>query len=160
MDGADSVKNEPVTITAPPQQVTIDPQNPLPEPNFFWRRLIAIFVCVTGMGLTWHNLEALHDLKDPHDLLALAKWTLAFTALVLTYYFVAPSASELTNMIQSAKIIRGSMLMASNPPASPEIPAAQRDSGPPPATDTPEALIAPVAPDSGDEEDAAPRGRS
>lgn len=157
MDGETGIKNEqPVTITAPPAQVTVDPQNPLPEPSFFWRRVLAIIVTVAVLLMTWHNLEALHDLKDARDLLALSKWVLALDALVLTYYFIAPSAAELTAMVQSAKIIRGGMTLAAAPQAAP-----QSDSSPQTASAPSEPPIVAPSPVSGDDsEDAAPRGRS
>jgi hypothetical protein len=137
----------------------VDPQNPLPEPSFFWRRVIALAVTGTTLLLTWHNLEALHDLRDSAGLLNLSKWVLSFAALVLTYYFVAPSAAELTALIQSAKIIRGSQALAAMP-VSPENPPAQPLLPTQGSSATPAPLLAPVAPVSGDDEDAAPRGRS
>ncbi|HLP67183.1 MAG TPA: hypothetical protein VK181_06660 [Rhizobium sp.] len=161
MDGETGIKNEqPVTITAPPAQVTVDPQNPLPEPSFFWRRVLTIIITVATLLMTWHNLEALHDLKDSRDLLTLSKWLLALDAMALTYYFIAPSAAELTAMIQSAKIIRGGMTLAASPQT-----AAQGDSSPQTPLPPPDPLgraVAPVSGDQGgdDDEDFAPKGRS
>lgn len=157
MDRETGLTSEP----AAPNPAMADPQNPLPEPSFFWRRVIALAVTGTTLLLTWHNLEALHDLRDSAGLLNLSKWTLGFAALVLTYYFIAPSAAELTALVQSAKIIRGSQALAAmpagpeNPPAQP-LPRAQGSSA------APAHLLGAVAPVSGgsDDEDAAPRGRS
>ncbi len=107
--------DQPVTISAPPAAaVTIDPQNPLPEPSFFWRRILTLIVCIASLGLAWHNAEALHQLGRSDDLLIFAKWCIGLNALVLTYFFIAPSASELTNMVQSARIIQSSLKMAAN----------------------------------------------
>ncbi len=63
---------QPVTITAPPQQVTIDPQNPLPEPSFLWRRIISAAVSFALLGLAWHNAIQLHDLGISAHLLKFA----------------------------------------------------------------------------------------
>ena len=158
--------DQPVTISAPPADpITIDPQNPLPEPNFFYRRIIALVVTGAALGLTWHNLEALHDLRDADKLLELGKWTIGFAALVLTYYFIAPSASELTNMIQSAKIIRSGIEMAEKTAAQNRQDGGFSDRGSDFQTSTaadsrfPDYTLR--GPESSDfEPDAAPRGRS
>lgn len=165
--------DQPVTISAPPAGgVTIDPQNPLPESSWFWRRVITIAITIASGAALWHVLEALHDLGSADGLLELGKWILCFCGLVLTYYFVGPSAAELTNMIQTASIMKRSIGLATttaqNNPDRPDFPAAGADSGPlgyPPtqiALSTPDE--APSRPDgdltSGVQEDAAPRGRS
>lgn len=105
--------DQPVTISAPPAAaVTIDPQNPLPEPSFLHRRIIAYIVVLAVLGLCWHAAEAFHDLKAGAELLILSKWIIGFGGLIATYYYIAPSAAELTNLIQSAKIIRSGLDMA------------------------------------------------
>lgn len=130
-------KNDPVTISAPPNAtVTIDPQNPLPEASFMWRRIITLGVVATLLALDWYLADKIHDLKSSRDLLTFAKWNIAVMAAVLTYYFIAPSAAELTNIVQSASIIRHSLttaaetaLAAPQPPQSePKSSAASPDS--------------------------------
>ncbi len=107
--------DQPVTISAPPAAtVTVDPQNPLPETSFFWRRIITMVMAFGLLGLAWHNAIQLHDLRVSRDLLTLAQWCIGLNAFVLLCYFVGPSAAELTNMIQSAKIIRSSLDMATS----------------------------------------------
>jgi hypothetical protein len=108
-------KDEPVTITAPPAAaVTIDPQNPLPEASFFWRRVIAMLVTGFACALAWWTAEWLYDLKAAGSLLELTKLVIYGAGLVLTYYFIAPSANELTSLVQSAGIIRKSLDVAAN----------------------------------------------
>lgn len=116
---ANETKDQPVTISAPPAaSVTIDPQNPLPEASFTWRRIITICVCATMLALDWYLATKLHDLGVSSDLLTFAKWNIVFNGLVLTYYFVAPSAAELTNIVQSASIIRHSLTTAAETAAN------------------------------------------
>jgi hypothetical protein len=130
MDG-EGRKAEPVVISAPPSgQVTIDAQNPLPEPSFFWRRVLAYVVVLAVLVLTGFALDTLHDLQDSAAVLNLAKWTLGFAAMIATYYYIAPSAAELTNIIQSAKIIKGSINIAGKTAENGRGPASQRDSAP------------------------------
>jgi hypothetical protein len=106
-------KNDPVTISAPPAAaVTIDPQNPLPEPSFFWRRWIAILICANALVFAWFAAAWLVGGEQWDDLYGLTKLLIYFAGLVLTYYFIAPSASELTNMIQSANLMKKSLDVA------------------------------------------------
>jgi len=106
-------KDQPVTISAPPAaQVTIDPQNPLPEPSFFWRRWIAILICGNALVFSWFAAAWLVGGEQWQMLYGLTKLLIYFAGIVLTYYFVAPSAAELTNLIQSASIIKHSLSMA------------------------------------------------
>lgn len=176
-DGA--VKSEqPVTISAPPAAaVTVDPQNPLPEPSFFWRRAITMVVSFGLLGLAWLNAIHLHDLGVSADLLTLAKWCIGLNAFVLLCYFVGPSAAELTSMIQSAKIIRSSISMAAsadknatdatisagNNAEKADFRAAQRDSAYPTPGDSQfsedEPDAAPTARQDSQDIDFAPRGR-
>lgn len=172
MVGATSDKDHPVTIsTSAAPNVTIDPQNPLPEPNFLWRRVLAFIVVIAALVLTSFIADSLHDLGAPDALLTLAKWIIGLAALISTYYFVAPSASELTSMIQSAKIIRHSLevaasadnnsterrIKADDNATKADIAASQSDSAPSAAPESLEASeAAPADPDA----DYAPTGRS
>jgi len=100
-------KDQPLTISAPPAPtVTVDPQNPLPEPSFFWRRVIACAVTAFACTLAWITAGHLFALGDAERLYSLTKLVIIGAGLVLTYYFVAPSAAELTSMIQTAKLQR------------------------------------------------------
>ena len=121
---ASATKAEPVTVTATPNVVQVDPQNPLPEPSFFWRRWIAIIICANALVFAWFAAAWLVGGEQWNSLYGLTKLLIYFAGLVLTYYFVAPSASELTNMIQSASIIKKSLGLAGdtskNPVSEPE----------------------------------------
>lgn len=160
-----ATRDEPVTISAPPStSVEIDPQNPLPEPSFFYRRVLAYIVVIAALILTWHAAEALHDLREADHLLAISKWTIGFGALIATYYYVAPSAAELVNIIQSARIIKGGVALAAKQ-AENRAEIGQGEAKRPSAL--PDSQIPEEAPDEAPRgsdadsgEDAAPRGRS
>lgn len=159
-DTAESNKAEPVTISAPPEVVTVDPQNPLPEPSFKWRRILAHMIVLASLALTWHAAEAFHDLGAPDQLLSLSKWTIGFAALIATYYYIAPSAAELTQIIQSARIIKGGISLARDKAERPARAAQERDSGPSTGQDSREAPERAPEPPDGPEIDYAPTGRS
>jgi hypothetical protein len=110
---ANATRDEPMVISAPPAApVVIDPQNPLPEPSFTWRRWIAIFICINALVFAWFSAAWLVGGEQWSYLYGLTKLLIYFAGLVLTYYFVAPSASELTNMIQSAGLMKKSLDVA------------------------------------------------
>lgn len=169
---SDAKAAEPITVTAPPAAtVTIDAQNPLPEPSFFWRRWISIIICANALVFAWFAAAWLTGGEQWAMLYGLTKLLIYFAALVLTYYFIAPSASELTNMIQSAGIIKKTLTVAETTQksaAGAQASYSQRrfESDPAPDSVIPEPAPgeAPGPPsddlaDSG-EEDAAPRGRT
>lgn len=149
------MKHEPVTISAPPESVTVDPQNPLPEPSFFYRRILAYLVVISVLALTAYAADALHDLGAFDNLLTLTQWALGFAALVATYYYVAPSAAELAQIIQSARIIKSGIGMASDRAQARRKQGKERDSGSPEYPSSLGPQNRSEGPDSGD---YAPRG--
>jgi hypothetical protein len=179
-DGSTGAKSDPVVISAPPAAtVTVDPQNPLPEPSFFWRRVITMVLSFGLLALAWLNAYHLHDLGVSDDLLTFAQWCIALNGFVLLCYFVGPSAAELVSMIQSARIIRSSLDMATSADKNATdasisagnnadragFRAAQRDSAPQTDQDSRFAGEAPDAaptgvPETADEIDFAPRGKA
>jgi hypothetical protein len=165
-------KDQPVTITAPPNPpVTVDPQNPLPEPSFFWRRWIAIIISANMLVFSWFAAAWLVGGEQWDYLYYLNRWMIGFAAMVLTYYFIAPSAAELTSMIQSASIIKKSLGIAGEA-VKDAIPGPQTgQSARFPKPDTPDSRIPAKTPGgapgassgdlgNSDEVDAAPRGRT
>lgn len=110
---ANTIKDQPVTIAAPPvAAVTIDPQNPLPEPSFVIRRIFAAAIAANTLVFVWFVAAWLVGGEQWQLLYGLTKLLMCGCALILTYYFVAPSAAELTQLVQSASIIKHSLSMA------------------------------------------------
>lgn len=166
---ANETKNDPVTITAPPAgSVTVDPQNPLPEASFFWRRVLTFIVSFALLGLAWHNAIQLHDLGVSSDLLSFAKWCIGLNGFVLLCYFVGPSAAEIVSMIQSASIVKKSLGLAETATKQPENRPESPQSARFPPSASADSRISPAAPggapaadsDDDDEIDAAPRGKT
>jgi hypothetical protein len=163
-DGEVKTPDQPVKIAVPPAgAVVVDPQNPLPEASFFWRRTITMIVSLVLLGIAWHNAIQLHDLGVSADLLRFAQWCIALNGFVLLCYFVGPSAAELTAMIQSARIIKSGIRAAGEAQDTSESArnrGQERDSALPPSGDSGEAPYeAPRPAYEDDEEDAAPKGR-
>lgn len=164
--------HEPVTISAPPAgSVTIDPHNPLPEPSFMWRRVFAAVVGLNALVFAWFAAHWFNSGQQWSMLFDLTKLVIYGAGLILTYYFVAPSASELTSIIQSASIFKHSIAASA---ASAVANAPQPPSGAPTArfaaTAAPDSQIPASAPGeapmgfSGDvgnsaDDDVAPRGQ-
>lgn len=165
---ANASKDQPVTISAPPAAVVVDPQNPLPEPSFRWRRLFAAAISANALVFVWFAAAWLVGGQQWDHLYGLTKLMIFGAGVILTYYFVAPSAAELTNMIQSAGVLKHSISLASQtasqaPSAAPSAPI--RPSVAPDSQNRPAAFYgASTGPDgdvgNSDEIDAAPRGRS
>lgn len=168
---ANDTKDQPVTISAPPAAaVTIDPQNPLPEPSFFWRRWIAILICANALVFAWFAAAWLVGGQQWDQLYGLTKLLIYFAGLVLTYYFIAPSAAELTNLIQSAGIMRKSLDVAESAAKTAAGAAGRGQAARFAPSLAPESQIPEAAPgeaprglsgdlDDSEEIDAAPRGR-
>jgi hypothetical protein len=169
MSDENANKDQPATISAPPAAtVTLDPQNPLPEASFLWRRILTFLVSIVLLALDFYLAVKIHDLRNSDDLLTFAKWNIVLNGLILTYYFVAPSASELTNMIQTASIFKHSLTVAAKQPQNgPESGQGERfAASPAPESQIPESAPGeaprPSSVDLGNsaEIDAAPTSRS
>jgi hypothetical protein len=112
-DNANENKDQPVTISAPPAaSVTLDPQNPLPEGSFMWRRVFAAVIGANALVFAWFAAHWFHDGAQWEHLYGLTMTMIYGAGLILTYYFVAPSASELTNMIATAGVLKHSLTTA------------------------------------------------
>jgi hypothetical protein len=115
-----------------------DPQDPLPESNFLYRRLTTWFIVMALLALVWHNVEALHGLGAVDGLVEITKWLIALAGIVSTYYLIAPSAEQVVRIIQTARVLRQGIRSAENTeetptPAPPPVVPVD-----PPADDLPE----------------------
>lgn len=85
--------------------MTTDPQDPLPEQSFFYRRVFSYVIAVSLLGLiafvVW-RIDGADQLRE----IALYLCLLLF--VVVTYYMVAPSAEHVVKMIQLGKLWRSS----------------------------------------------------
>lgn len=81
----------------------MDPQDPLPESTFTWRRTFSYTVTVALLGLLgW----IIYRLGTASELADTAFWILVLLWWVVTYYMVAPSAEQIARIIQAARVMR------------------------------------------------------
>ena len=89
-----------------------DPQDPLPEASWLWRRVLVFLGEVSRVGFVAFTLYAIYSLaigrqqtrESIEGLYHLAWWVLAFSALDRVLYLVAPTAEQLVRLIQSARM--------------------------------------------------------
>lgn len=144
--------------TAP--KTTVDLQDPLPESSWLWRRIFVYAVTAAVLWMLWGAIIQLGNvaLVEPRlgvpALLSLCKWIIGMTALMATYYMVAPSAEQIVKMLKTAALLRGGVQVAGRQRVAPDgTTDTAKTVGRPPAPPVP-ATEAPAA-----EEDAAPRSR-
>ena len=80
----------------------IDPQDPLPEPKFTYRRIFSYGVSLALLAILGLIVWRIDD-GDALRQLALYLCVLLF--FVITYYMVAPSAEQIVKLIQSARVL-------------------------------------------------------
>lgn len=84
--------------TSPPESVSVDPQDALPESNWFWRRVT--FITATGLILCLFAYAL-------HLGAGWAAWPLTTCLLaVVVIYGVAPSGEQAAKMFASVGIIK------------------------------------------------------
>lgn len=82
---------------------TVDPDNPLPEASFPWRRTITIGASLCLLGSNYLALERL----PPGDLLAFTQGNLVLQLIVWLLYFGGASAEEITRLIATLRLRLG-----------------------------------------------------
>ncbi len=153
----DEIQQNSAKVTADPATASVDVQDPLPETNWFWRRVYTFALSLISVAFIWYGIEALYDLRQPDAIYRVTRYMIGVHVLLITYYMLAPSAEQLVKLIQAAKLLQSGVTMRRS--ARVETPQGGRTevtttAGDPEAQDTqnrrPEA----------DEEDFAPRSRS
>lgn len=82
----------------------IDPQDPLPEPSFTWRRLMAFAVVTFVLFWTWRYSRFM----PPSDLLPALNALLAFAFGMLLLWAGGASASDIAGVLATLKLrLRG-----------------------------------------------------
>lgn len=141
--------------TPPP---ALDLQDPLPEANWLWRRVFtfiavgAIFAILIGLAIATNrivgnvvgridtmNAQAVAEIAKQALVVILRMFTLMFWALMvtITYYMIAPSAEQITKMLQTAGLLKAGVQMASRTVETPERRETAATVGTPPQPVTP-----------------------
>lgn len=89
-----------------------DIQDPLPESAWLWRRIFVFAVTAWILLLIGLQLDRLGDIAivSPAEgikaFIIIIRWLLFIVILMVTYYLVAPSAEQITKMIQTARALK------------------------------------------------------
>ena len=103
--------DQPLEATAgPPPRV--DVQDPLPESKWFWRRLFVFSVTLVLLALLWDKVDAVSDVARAGSetaidgLVAILKSCIVLIGMLILFYLLAPSAEQLTKLIQTARVLK------------------------------------------------------
>jgi hypothetical protein len=114
------VSDHTAAATPPP---TADPQDPLPESNWFWRRIFVGIICGTLLFIVWWYADAiakvaLQDGKGVVEsvlgLVSLLKLALYLLGLVIMLYLIAPSAEQAGKWIATVSAWKGGVSTSSS----------------------------------------------
>lgn len=92
----------PTKVTAPPVVATLDPQDPIPESNWGYRRLFLFLGLIWLLGIK--TFEATHDTPN--------LWTDFLILAIIVVYTIAPSAEQATKMFQIAGVLKAGVNLA------------------------------------------------
>lgn len=143
--------------TDDPATARVDVQDPLPETNWFWRRVYTFALSLISVAFIWYGIEALYDLRQPDAIYRVTRYMIGVHVLLITFYMLAPSAEQIVKLIQAAKLLQSGVTMQRS--AVVETPQGGRTAVVTTAGDpsTPAARNRAPEPPEGDEEDFAPR---
>lgn len=97
-----------VSAGPPPE---VDSQDPLPEAQWFWRRVFIFAlttVAVIGCFVLINHIAILArtDTGGIEALTKISGWILLLLWFVVTYYLIAPSAEQVTRIVQTAGLLK------------------------------------------------------
>lgn len=92
--------------TEDPATSRVDVQDPLPETNWFWRRVYTFALSLISVAFIWYGIEALYDLRQPDAIYRVTRYMIGVHVLLITYYMLAPSAEQLVKLVQAAKLLQ------------------------------------------------------
>lgn len=111
-------RKTPSGASAPP--ATAELQDPLPEPKWFWRRLLVFLTAIAVTALVWRIVEhaAVLGAKSPAEairgLVTIAKYLLILLLVDRVLYLIAPSADQAGHMIGKLWAIRAGATLTSH----------------------------------------------
>lgn len=138
----------------------IDVQDPLPETNWFWRRVYTFALSLISVAFIWFGLEALNSMREPQLVYSVTRYMIGVHVLLITFYMLAPSAEQMVKLIQAAKLLHAGVPITRRAVA--QTPQGGRTEVETTAgvVEAPETQNRSPAPPAGDEDDVAPRSRT
>lgn len=86
---------------------TADPQDPLPESNWFWRRIFIFVITACLLAGVWFKVDDLSVIALIQNetairgLVTILKWALSLVGIMVLLYLVAPSAEQVAKMLST-----------------------------------------------------------
>jgi hypothetical protein len=93
-----------------------DPQDPLPESRFLFRRIFSYVLTLLLIGLVFLHVRTIGEAAIAGSAVAieglvwLAGWELFLLGLIATYYLLAPSAEKITKFVQVAGAMKAGVI--------------------------------------------------
>lgn len=101
-------ETSPSAEAGPP--AVVDVQDPLPESNWFWRRVVSIGVLIVNALVDVGAGAAFIWFERWDELLSLVHWNLIGGALTLLLYMGGANMAEITRLVQSSKLFQSGKL--------------------------------------------------
>lgn len=95
-------------MTDDPATALIDVQDPLPESDFKFRRIYS-YTATTALIVLLAFI--IHKMTEPESLRIAALYLSLLLWFTITYYMIAPSAEQITRIIQAARTLRSGVEM-------------------------------------------------
>lgn len=106
----------------------VDPQDPLPEGSFTYRRLLTFLISISVIILLWRVTGKLGEIaSSPDDKLAaqaiaglirMTGWALLCWGLTILLYLVAPTAEQLGKLLATLSALKSGVSFRSSASAS------------------------------------------
>lgn len=103
---SDDTQSNSAAATVDPATSRVDVQDPLPETNWFWRRVYTFALSLISVAFIWFGLEALNNMQDADSVYRITRYMIGVHVLLITYYMLAPSAEQLVKLVQAAKLLQ------------------------------------------------------
>lgn len=103
--------SSPAASASPPP--IADPQDPLPESNWLWRRIFVFFVLAALLAGAWFKVDVIGQVALGGNtdailgLIELIKWALALSGILMLFYLVSPSAEQVVKMLATVQAWKG-----------------------------------------------------
>lgn len=85
----------------------IDPQDPLPEGKWIWRRLFIWLLTIAACACIWWIVPRINGQAELVDVI---KWLIGAIIILATYYLIAPSAEHIVRLVQGGRSARAGMV--------------------------------------------------
>jgi len=108
---SDDTQSNSAAATSDPATSRVDVQDPLPETNWFWRRVYTFALSLISVAFIWFGLEALNSMREPDLVYRVTRYMIGVHVLLITFYMLAPSAEQIVKLIQAAKLLHAGVPM-------------------------------------------------